>query len=54
MLYKLSLERKKKLTKGCIFSVAIYGSEKWILGKNKQRNVNAFETGCWKRMLKIK
>jgi len=54
MLCNLSLGRKKKLTKGCIFSVAIYGSETWILGKNEDRIVNAFETRCWRRILKIK
>ena len=49
-----SLEMKKKLTKSCIWSVALYGSETWTLGKNEERAVNAFETWCWRRMLKIK
>jgi len=26
----------------------------WTLGKNEERVVYAFETLCWKRMLKIK
>jgi hypothetical protein len=26
----------------------------WTLGKNEERFVNAFETWCWRRMLKIK
>ena len=38
----------------CIWSVALYGSETWTLGKNEERVVNAFETWCWRRMLKIK
>ena len=50
----LSLEMKKKLIKSCIWSVALYAPEKWILGKNEERVVNAFETWCWRRMLKIK
>jgi len=45
---------KKKLIKSCILSVAVYGSETWTLGKNEERIVNAFETCCWRRMLKIK
>jgi hypothetical protein len=49
----LSLEIKK-LTKCCIWSVAVFGSEIWALGKNEERVVNAFETCCWRRMLKIK
>ena len=40
----LSLEIKKKLIKVCIWSVTVYGSEKWTLGKNEERVVNAFET----------
>jgi len=50
----LSLEMKKKLIRSCVLSVALYGSETWTLGKNEEGVVNAFETGCWRRMLKIK
>ena len=45
---------KKKLMKSCICSVVLYGSETWTLGKNEERAINAFETWCWRRMLKIK
>jgi hypothetical protein len=48
----LSLEIKKKLTR-CIWSVAVYGSETWTLGKSEERVVNAFETWCWRRILEI-
>ena len=51
---KLSLEIKKKLTKSCIWSVVLFGSETWTLGKNEEGVVNVFETWCWRRMLKIK
>jgi len=40
--------------KSCIWSIALYGSETWTLGKNEERVINAFETWCWRRMLKIK
>jgi len=50
----LSLEIKKKLIKSCIWSVAVYGSETWTPGKNEERVINAFETWCWRRMIKIK
>jgi hypothetical protein len=49
-----SLEMKKTLIKSCIWSVALYGSETWTLGKNEERVINAFETRCWRKMLKIK
>jgi len=45
---------KKKLIKSCIWSVAVCGSETWTLGTNEEGVVNAFETGCWRRMVKIK
>jgi len=45
---------KKKLIKSCIRSVAVCGSETWILGKNEERVVNVFETWSWRRMLKVK
>ena len=49
-----SLEMKKKLIKSCVWSVALYRSETWTVGKNEDRAINAFETWCWRRMLKIK
>ena len=53
-LSDLSLEMKKKLIKSCIWSVALCGSETWTAGKNEERVVNAFETWCRRRVLKIK
>ena len=40
--------------KSSIWSVALYGSETRTVGKNEEGVVNAFETGCWRRILKIK
>ena len=48
------MEKKKKLIKSRIWSFALYGSETWTLGKPEERALNAFETWCWRRMLKIK
>jgi hypothetical protein len=48
------LEIKKKLIRSWIWSAALYGSETWTIGKNELRIVNAFETWCWRGMLKIK
>ena len=49
-----SLEIKKKLIKCCIWSVALYRSETWTIGKNEEMVVNAFETWCSRKILKIK
>ena len=38
----------------CIWSVALYGSETRTLRKKEDRVINAFETWCWRTMLKIK
>jgi hypothetical protein len=35
-----------KLIKSCIWSVAVYGSETWTVGRNEERVVNAVETGA--------
>jgi hypothetical protein len=48
------VRNKKETLKSCIWNVALYGSETWTLGKNEERLINAFETWCWRRMLKIK
>jgi hypothetical protein len=45
---------KKRRIKSCIWSVALNGSETCTLGKNEERVIHAFETRCWKRILKIK
>jgi hypothetical protein len=50
----LCLEMKKKLIKSCICSVALCGSETRTVGKYEERIIDAFETWCWRRMLKIK
>jgi len=41
----LRLKLKKKLIKSCIWSVALYGSETWTLGKNEERIINALKHG---------
>jgi hypothetical protein len=43
---------KKKLIKCFIWSVALYGSETWMVGKSEERVLNAFETWSWRRRLK--
>jgi hypothetical protein len=34
--------------------VALYGSEAWIIGKSVQKRIEAFETRCWRMMLRMK
>jgi hypothetical protein len=37
-----------------LWSVALYGSEAWTIGKVDQKRLEAFERWCWRRLLKIK
>ena len=53
-MYEVTGEMKNEPIKSCIWNVALYESEPWTLGKNEERITNAFETWCWRRILKIK
>jgi hypothetical protein len=50
---KLDLNLRKKLVKCCIWSIALYGAEKWTLLKVEQKYLESFEMWCWRRMEKI-
>ena len=46
----LEKELRKRLVKCFVWSVALYGSETWILRRNEQRRLDAFEMLIWRRM----
>jgi hypothetical protein len=50
----IRLETRKQYAKTFVWAVALYGSEAWTIGKTDQKRIEAFETWCWRRMLKIK
>ena len=50
----LSLETENKVLKSCVWGVAVCVSETGDVGKYEERVVNALETWCWIRILKIK
>jgi hypothetical protein len=50
---KLDLNLRKKLMKCCIWNIALYGAETWILRKVDQKYLESFEMWCWRRMEKI-
>jgi hypothetical protein len=37
-----------------VWSVALYGSETWVIGENEKKKIEAFEMCRWRRMKKIK
>jgi hypothetical protein len=50
----IELQPRKQYIKTFAWSKALYGSEAWTTGKIDQKRLEAFETWCWRRMLKIK
>ena len=46
-------QTKVKIVRACIFPTAIYGCEGWTLTTADEKKINAFETKCYRRMLRI-
>ena len=46
-------QTKLKIVRACIFPTAIYGCEGWTLTTADEKKINAFETKCYRRMLRI-
>ena len=36
-----------------VFSVVLYGCESWTLKKAECQRIDAFELGCWRRLLRV-
>jgi hypothetical protein len=51
---KLNIELEKKLVRRYVWSIALYGSETWMLRKLERKCLDSFEMWCWRRMEKIK
>ncbi|KAI5718650.1 hypothetical protein M8J77_024598 [Diaphorina citri] len=49
----IDLNTRKRLIKTFVWSVLLYGSEAWTMGKGEERRLMAFEAWCWRRMMKI-
>ena len=49
----LDLELRKKLVKGYVWSIALYGAETWTLRAVDQKHLESFEMWWWRRMEKI-
>jgi hypothetical protein len=49
----LDLELRKKLVKCYVWSIALYGTETWMLRAVDQKQLESFEMWCWRRIEKI-
>ena len=46
----LENQLRKRLVKCFVWSVAFYSAETWILRRNEQKRLDAFEMWIWRRM----
>ena len=44
---------KVSLVKATIFSVVMYGCERWTIKKAKCQRIDGFELWCWRRLLRV-
>ena len=44
---------KVRLIKAMVFQIAVCGCESWTLKKAECQRIDAFELGCWRRLLRV-
>ena len=49
----VTLPTKVRLVKAMVFPVVMYGCESWTVKKAERRRIDAFELGCWRRLLRV-
>ena len=49
----ITLSTKVCLVKAIVFSVVMYGCERWTVKKSECRRIDAFELWCWRRLLRV-
>ena len=49
----ITLPTKVHLVKAMVFPVVMYGCESWTVKKAEHRKIDAFELGCWRRLLRV-
>ena len=49
----ITLLTKIHLVKAMVFPVVMYGCESWTIKRTEHRRIDAFELGCWRRLLRV-
>ena len=49
----ITLPTKFRIVKAMVFSVVMYGCERWTTKKAECQRIDAFELWCWKRLLRV-
>ena len=49
----ITMPTKVRLVRAMVFPVVMYGCENWTLKKAEHPRTDAFELGCWRRILRV-
>ena len=49
----ITLSTKVHLVKAMVFPLVMYGCESWTIKKTEHQRIDAFELGCWRRLLRV-
>ena len=49
----ITLPTKDHIVKAMVFPVVMYGCESWVIKKAEHGRIDAFELGCWRRLLRV-
>ena len=49
----ITLSTKVHLVKAMVFPLVMYGCESWTIKKAESQRIDAFELGCWRRLLRV-
>ena len=49
----ITLLTRVHVVKAMVFIVVMYGCESWTIKKAEHRRMDAFELGCWRRLLRV-
>ena len=49
----ITLSTKGCLVKAMVYPVVMYECESWTIKKVEHRRIDAFELGCWRRLLRV-
>ena len=49
----ITLPAKVRLVKAMVFPVVMYGCESWTIKKAECQRIDAFESWCWRRLLRV-
>ena len=49
----ITLPTEVHVVKAMVFPVVMYGCERWTIKKAEHQRTDAFELGCWRRLLRV-